>query len=160
MQDRIQFSGDATRSSIENSDSVIDTSSHSAKSESLAGAGKKMQVLIIEDHEDTRRALERFVTACGFDVATAQDLESGRHLLQDHDFGAIVSDIALPDGTGYALISEARRRGVNTLAIALSAYNYPPDVEEAKLTGFDYHLRKPIDLPQLRHLLETAAARS
>jgi two-component system response regulator PilR (NtrC family) len=119
-----------------------------------------MDVLIIEDHEDTCRVLERYVTGCGFDVAVAQNLESGMQLLQNRRFGAIVSDIALPDGTGYALISEARRRGINTLAIALSAYAYPADVEEAKLTGFDYHLKKPIDLPQLRHLLETAAANS
>lgn len=117
-----------------------------------------MHVLIIEDHDDTRRALERFVSGCGFDVTTAPTLETGRQLLEQQQFGAIVSDIALPDGTGYALISEARRRGVSTLAIALSAYDFPADVQEAKVTGFDYHLKKPIDLPELRSLLETAAS--
>jgi CheY-like chemotaxis protein len=126
----------------------------------LAAAGVTMRVLIIEDHDDTRRVLERFVTSCGFEVSVAEDLESGNQLLQDQHFGAIISDIALPDGTGYALISEARRRGLNTLAIALSGYTYPSDVEEAKLTGFDYHLKKPIDLPQLKHLLEKAASQS
>lgn len=132
----------------------------SLKSESLSGSGRRMQVLIIEDHADSRRALERFLTACGFDVSSAHDLASGRQLLQDREFGAIVSDIALPDGTGYALISEARSRGVNTFAIALSAYDFPADVQEAKVTGFDHHLQKPIDLAKLRALLEAAASHS
>ncbi len=66
----------------------------------------------------------------------------------------ILSDIALPDGTGYALVSEARRRGKRVLAIALSGYAYPSDVRIAKLTGFDHHLSKPCDCHYLRTILE------
>jgi len=117
-----------------------------------------MRVLVVEDHEDTRAVLERLLTHCGYDFASAGTLKNGLNLLQTHRFGAIVSDIALPDGTGYALISEARRRGIDVLAIALSAYSYPDEVGEARLTGFDYHLQKPCDCTQLRSLLEQAAA--
>jgi CheY-like chemotaxis protein len=116
-----------------------------------------MRVLVVEDHEDTRAVLARFVRSCGFEVAAAGTLKTGLDLLQTEGFGAIISDIALPDGTGYALVSEARRRGINVLAIALSAYSYPEDVLTAKLTGFDYHLKKPFDCVQLRSLLEKAA---
>lgn len=119
-----------------------------------------MRVLLLEDHEETRVLLERFVTRCGYDVLSAGTLKNGLNLLQAHRFGAILSDIALPDGTGYALISEARRRGIDVLAIALSAYSYPDEVHEARLTGFDYHLTKPYDCTQLRSLLEQAAARA
>jgi CheY-like chemotaxis protein len=121
---------------------------------------KLMRVLLLEDHEETRVLLERFVTRCGYDVLSAGTLKNGLNLLQAHQFGAILSDIALPDGTGYALISEARRRGIDALAVALSVYNYPEEVREAKLTGFDYHLTKPYDCAQLRSLLEQAAARA
>jgi len=69
----------------------------------------------------------------------------------------ILSDIALPDGTGYALVSEARRRGKHVLAIALSGYAYPSDVHVAKLTGFDHHLSKPCDCHYLRTILEDRA---
>ena len=112
----------------------------------------------MEDHEDTRAVLERLLARCGYDFVSAGTLKNGLNLLQTHRFGAIVSDIALPDGTGYALISEARRRGIDVLAIALSAYSYPDEVGETRLTGFDYHLQKPCDCTQLRALLEQAAA--
>ena len=117
-----------------------------------------MRILLVEDHEDTRQALERFLSRCGFEVAVAETLQGALSLLQTEPLDAIVSDIALPDGTGYALISEVRRRGITALAIALSAYSYPRDVEEAKLTGFDYHLQKPHDCGQLRSLLQERAA--
>ena len=112
-----------------------------------------MHILVVEDHTDTRNVLERFLRQCGYDVAAAENLENGLRFLHSQPFDAIVSDIALPDGTGYALMSEARRSGIDSLAIAVSAYSYPSDVEEAKVTGFDYHLGKPFDCDQLRSLL-------
>jgi CheY-like chemotaxis protein len=115
-----------------------------------------MNVLVVEDHEDTRHVLERMLSRKGFDVTVADNVQNGLNLLRNQHFGAIVSDIMLPDGTGYGLMMEARRRGVATLAIALTAYGYPTDVNQPKLTGFDYHLRKPIDCDKLLAILETA----
>jgi len=115
-----------------------------------------MRILIVEDHDDTRDALERFLSRCGYGVAVAADLRTALNLLQSQPFDAVVSDIALPDGTGYALISEARRRGITALAIALTAYSYPRGAEEPKVTGFDYYLKKPLDCVKLRNLLREA----
>lgn len=115
-----------------------------------------MNVLVVEDHEDTRHVLERLLSRQGFDVTIAENVENGLNLLRGRHFEAIVSDIMLPDGTGYELMSEARRHGVNSLAVALTAYGYPKDVNEPKLTGFDFHLPKPIDCEKLLAILETA----
>jgi two-component system, chemotaxis family, CheB/CheR fusion protein len=118
-----------------------------------------MRILIVEDHDDTRDALERFLSRCGYGVAVAADLRTALNLLQSQPFEVVVTDIALPDGTGYALISEARRRGINALAIALTAYSYPRGAEEPRVTGFDYYLRKPLDCVKLRSLLRQAEHR-
>jgi DNA-binding response OmpR family regulator len=117
-----------------------------------------MKILLVEDHEDTRRALARALSRRGFDVTTANNVENGLTHLRAKRFGAIVCDIILPDGTGYGLMSEARRFGVDALAIALTAYGYPAEVNEPKLTGFDYHLKKPIDCGKLVAILETVRA--
>ena len=112
-----------------------------------------MRILLVEDHQDTRQVLTRLLTHWGFDVVAAECLESGLNHLDSEPFDVILSDIALPDGTGYALVSEARRRGKDMLAIALSGYSYPSEVHISKLTGFDHHLSKPCDCQQLRSLL-------
>lgn len=113
-----------------------------------------MRVLVVEDHRATRRGLSQLLTQWGFEVAPAENLRTGLNRLENEPVDVILSDIALPDGTGYALVSEARRRGKDVLAIALSGYTYPSDVHIAKLTGFDHHLSKPCDSNQLRSLLE------
>jgi len=119
-------------------------------------AAPSRRVLLVEDHRDTRSVIQRFLLRSGFQVVAAADLKTALQLIETERFEIIVSDIALPDGTGYALISEARRRGVRALAIALSAYSYPAEVFEEQITGFDHHLLKPFDPVRLRSLLDTA----
>ena len=113
-----------------------------------------MHILIVEDHADNREQLERCLSRRDYDVTTAEDLRTGIDLLNMQQFDAIISDIALPDGTGYALISEVRRRGIGGLGIAVSGYPYPSDVDEPGATGFHYHLSKPINCDHLCSLLE------
>lgn len=117
-----------------------------------------MRILVVEDHADTRNILIGLLTRWGYIVSSAGTLKSGLALLEsDPPPDVVLSDIALPDGTGYALISEARRKGKRLLAIALSGYAYPSDVRVAKLTGFDHHLSKPCDCNHLRTILEDRA---
>lgn len=114
-----------------------------------------MRILVVEDHADTRNVLTVLLTRWGHEVSTADTLKSGLNRLHSEPpVDVILSDIALPDGTGYALISEARRTGRPVLGIALSGYNYPSDVRIAKLTGFDHHLSKPCDCAYLRSILQ------
>jgi len=117
-----------------------------------------MRILVVEDHKDTREVLTGLLTRWGYIVSAADTLKGGLNVLESEPpVDVILSDIALPDGTGYALVAEARRRGNRALAIALSGYSYPSDVEIAKLTGFDHHLSKPCDCHYLRTILEGRA---
>jgi CheY-like chemotaxis protein len=114
-----------------------------------------MRILVVEDHQDTRQVLVGLLTRWGYIVSATDTLKDGLNLLEtEPPVDVIVSDIALPDGTGYALVSEARRRGKPVLAIALSGYAFPSDVHIAKLTGFDHHLSKPCASQYLHSILD------
>lgn len=115
-----------------------------------------MRILLVEDDTKSRNALNRLLQQWGFEVAAAENLQRGLSYLNSERFDGIVSDIALPDGTGYALVSEARRNADPVLAIAVSGFRYPEDVQTPRLTGFDYHLDKPIDTARLHSLLDEA----
>jgi CheY-like chemotaxis protein len=114
----------------------------------------RLRILVIDDHPPAVRVLARLLRRWDFDVAIAETLQSGLLLLDSGSFDVIVSDIALPDGTGYALVSEAKRRRKDVLAIAVSGYCSPADLEISRLSGFDYHLPKPCDCEQLRSILD------
>ena len=109
--------------------------------------------MIVEDNPDSRETLKRYLTRRDYDVAAAGDLREGIKFLNKERFDAIISDIMLPDGTGYTLINEARRLGMRALGIAMSGFPYPSNVEEPGITGFDYHLTKPVDCDHLCSLL-------
>jgi two-component system response regulator PilR (NtrC family) len=102
--------------------------------------------------------LKEYLTSRDYDVSAAGDLRIGIHFLNKQRFDAIISDICLPDGTGYTLINEARRRGIRALSIAMSGYPYPSNVNEPGVTGFDYHLTKPLDCDDLCSLLKQSLA--
>jgi CheY-like chemotaxis protein len=114
-----------------------------------------MQVLIVEDHQNSCQELKRCLTHHGHEVTAAGDLQSAVQSLGKRPFDAIISDIALPDGTGYALISQVHRRGLDPLCIAVSGYPFPSDVHEPQVTGFDYHVQKPLDCAHICSLLES-----
>jgi CheY-like chemotaxis protein len=116
------------------------------------------QVLIVEDNPDSREMLEEYLTSRDYDVTAARDLRTGINFLKKNRFDAIISDICLPDGTGYTLINEARRRGIRALSIAMSGYPYPSNVNQPGVTGFDYHLTKPLDCDELCSLLKQSLA--
>ena len=113
-----------------------------------------MRVLLVEDHAESRDVLGRLLQHWGFEVFPAEKLSRGLALIQEQPFDVIVSDISLPDGTGYALVSEAKKRNPKMLALALSGYSSAADVEIGRICGFDHHLTKPFDCQQLRVLLE------
>ena len=115
-----------------------------------------LQILVVEDHGDTRRVLTGLLGHFGHSISAADNVESALAFLRAKHFDAIVSDLALPDGSGCEVIREAKRRQHLT-AVALTADGEEEDVRRGRDAGFDYHLTKPIDFAQLRAVLEQIA---
>jgi CheY-like chemotaxis protein len=115
-----------------------------------------LQILVVEDHGDTRRVLTGLLGHFGHSISAADNVESALAFLRAKHFDAIVSDLALPDGSGCEVIREAKRRQHLT-AVALTANGEEEDVRRGRDAGFDYHLTKPIDFAQLRNVLEQIA---
>jgi len=72
----------------------------------------------------------------------------------------VISDIGLPDRSGYELMQELRdTKGLR--GIALSGFGMENDVTKARAAGFSEHLTKPINFERLegaiRNLLESEA---
>jgi CheY-like chemotaxis protein len=70
-------------------------------------------------------------------------------------FDLLISDIALPDGTGMDLMMQLRAIG-NVPGIAISGFGNNGDVERSLKAGFSEHLIKPIQLDHLEAAMERA----
>ena len=116
-----------------------------------------LRLLLVDDHADTRRILSRLLGKCGHEVSTADCGQSALKLMETERFDALISDIGLPDTSGYELVREAKRRQP-VQGIALSGFGMEEDVRRSLEAGFDYHLTKPVEFQELRALLQKIAS--
>lgn len=111
-----------------------------------------LRILLVEDHRDTLHALSRLLSHFGYDISTAGDARSALDMINTKKFDVVLCDIALPDGNGYDVVVEAKRKGA-VKAVALSGFAGRDDIERGREAGFDYHLAKPVDFHELRSVL-------
>jgi len=111
-------------------------------------------ILLVEDHLDTRRAFAAILRSWGHTVSTSDCVAGGLRFLADNEVDVVLSDIGLPDRSGYEFIAEARRRTPQLTAIAMSAYFTAADQDRGHDAGFDMYFAKPVDLIGLQRVLE------
>jgi PAS domain S-box-containing protein len=117
-------------------------------SELAPAPSARVRILLVDDHKDTCALMESMLSRRGYEVMTAWDVKGALDLALEHDFDLLVSDLGLPDGTGFDLmraLSERKR----IPAIALSGYGRDDDVRRSKEAGFDEHMTKPVNIAKL-----------
>jgi PAS domain S-box-containing protein len=137
--------------------SVDAPASPAVASPQQSAPARTLRLLIVEDHDATRTVLERLLTRGGHRVTTASTMREALDAFADETFDAVVSDLGLPDGSGLDLMREIQRRRP-VPGIALSGYGMEDDVRQTKEAGFFAHLVKPVNLDQLRQLLDQLQA--
>ena len=114
---------------------------------------KSLRILLVEDHGDTRQTLSRLLRHFGHQISVADCTQAALEFVDLHEFDVVLSDIGLPDGTGYEVISQAKRKHPVT-GVALTGFGSDEDIRRGKEAGFDYHLTKPVDFHELRTVLD------
>jgi signal transduction histidine kinase len=112
---------------------------------SAPGSGR---ILLVEDHEPTRTTLTRLLQRRRYDVATAASLAEARSFAAEREFDFLISDIGLPDGTGFDLMRELHAQR-DIRGIALTGYGTEKDIDRSRQAGFAVHLTKPISAQSL-----------
>ena len=112
------------------------------------------KILLVEDHHDTARAMARLLHLSGYHVQTATTYKSAIQICDQDRFDLVISDVGLPDGSGYDLMREMLDRACTTKGIAVSGYGTEKDVEDSLAAGFSLHLVKPVEFDVLRDAIK------
>ncbi len=116
-------------------------------------------VILVEDDDGLRGALERVLRAFGFE---AQAYASGEAALADHDSSwadCVVVDLNLPTMSGLDLVERLREKGLTAPVVVITAHDEPRVREQVQLRGVEHFLAKPFPGSALVRLLDGVIAR-
>lgn len=108
-----------------------------------------VKVLVVDDDPETRGLIERFLVACEAIPVLAESAEDALSLVAASKPDIIVSDVGMPGQDGYSLIRSLRSQGIQSPAVALTAFARADDRIRALQAGFQAHLPKPFEPMEL-----------
>lgn len=122
--------------------------------DTVPGEGRSLRVFVVENHTDTRESLLMLLAQLGHQGVGVSCLADALDTLAHDEPDVVISDIGLPDGSGWDLLKQLPHV---PYAIAMSGYGMDADLERSRAAGYRHHLVKPMDLELLEAMLAEAA---
>ena len=114
------------------------------------------RALIVDDEPDIRELLEITLGRMDIETKAAKDVRTATELLATHEFDLCLTDMHLPDGDGIELVRRINADHPGLPVAVITAYgNMDTAIAALKAGAFDF-VQKPVDLDQLRALVDTA----
>lgn len=117
-----------------------------------------MKILLVEDHADSRRNLQRLIERRGHQVVAVASAEEAETVLETQRFPFLILDWMLPGKSGVDLCRQLRRqdRGDEMFILLVTARADTEDLQQALEAGANDYLTKPLDLGLLNVRLSVA----
>ena len=119
---------------------------------------RHVTIVIVEDHPDTQTFLSDFLTRQGARVIAAGNATKGLEAIQQYHPDVVLSDIGLPDRSGFELLKAIRLLDCedrSTPVIAMTALGGIVERQKAIVAGFQELLRKPFGPDELLRALHS-----
>jgi response regulator RpfG family c-di-GMP phosphodiesterase len=116
-------------------------------------------VLVVDDEESIRTALQRHLARTGFTVRTAGSAGEALHQLRGRDTALLLSDIRMPGMSGIELVSAALAVDPDLAIVMLSAVNDATTASLCIQRGAMDYITKPFDLTEVGRALLRALRR-
>jgi len=114
---------------------------------------KNKTLLIVDDEEGIRSALDMLLEDSGYYVITAEDGKDALKKLQQIKVDLVITDILMPDMDGLELITYLRKKNPDLRCIAVSAGD-PTYLKVGEYLGADRILEKPFSKDELKGIVE------
>ena len=119
-----------------------------------------MRVLLIEDEARLAESIARGLRQAAHAVDVADRLSTAREKLEIERYDAVILDVNLPDGSGFGLAAELRKRAVPVPILMLTARDSVEDRVAGLDSGADDYLVKPFAFTELLARLRALQRRS
>ncbi|MFB9913058.1 response regulator transcription factor [Rhizobium paknamense] len=124
-----------------------------------AGIVQRMKILVIEDDLEAAAYMVKAFREAGITADHASDGEAGLFMASENSYDVLIIDRMLPRRDGLSVISELRKRAVNTPVLILSALGQVDDRVTGLRAGGDDYLPKPYAFSELLARVEVLGRR-
>ena len=111
--------------------------------------------LVVDDEVDLCRLMQITLTKMGIKSDVAYTLSQAKAYWQENDYDFCLTDLKLPDGSGLELVKHISTSSTTPIAVITAHGSMDLAIEALKLGAFDF-VNKPLELPRLRQLVESA----
>lgn len=118
---------------------------------------RPLRVLVVDDHDINRRAVELILAPLGCDISTAADGMAALRQCDAAAFDVIFMDVRMPELDGRETTRRLRAGespNARTPVIAVTADTAPDDIAACMAAGMDYFVSKPLTPPALLGALQ------
>ena len=116
-----------------------------------------VRVLVVDDNKDSADSMAVLLNVLGHETLVAYDALQALSIVRDFDPHAVLLDLCMPTMTGFEAIGRLRAATPRTVVVAaMTGLGSDDDRARTRAAGFDLHLTKPVDLPELEGLLKMA----
>ncbi len=116
----------------------------------------KQYALIVDDEPDIRDLLAITLGRMDIEADTAPSLARAQALFAERDYQLCLTDMNLPDGNGIDLVQWVQQNHSQTPIAVITAYgSMDTAIAALKAGAFDF-VSKPVELPRLRELVNSA----
>jgi DNA-binding NtrC family response regulator len=120
---------------------------------------RESNILVVDDEELYRRALERILARVGHNVTTARDATAALEVISSQPIDLVLADIKMPGINGLELVRQIHEITPDLPCIVVTGFGSPENSVEALKAGAYWYLEKPFDqghLDVVRRLVEQA----
>ncbi|MFP4105660.1 MAG: response regulator [Phycisphaerae bacterium] len=108
-------------------------------------------ILVADDEELIRTTIRDVLNPYGCTVDTAGDGGEAIEMIDKNEYDLVISDIKMPNATGYEVFSAAKKRDVGCEVILITGFGYDPrhSIVKANKEGLHAVIMKPFKVKQL-----------
>ncbi len=113
-------------------------------------------VLVVDDDKLTRWSVATTLARLGYEITEAATFGEGVAALQRHAPRLVLLDIRLPDGDGFVLLEQIRRRYPDIPVLMMTAHHSTETAKRSLTLGAAGHLSKPFKPADLTRAVASA----
>lgn len=121
--------------------------------------GESLRVLVIDDERPHAEAVAESLERVGYECVIAVSGSAGAKKIEQEDFDLVLTDLRMADLDGLAILRKVRQEAPEAEVIVITGHGDVRTAVEAIKQGAAQYLEKPVDMAELRAVVEKSAER-